>query len=227
MIAAPLSFYSPELNMWHNQLPWLNAANDTGKYQKEICLKLLTDFPNDELIGLEIGCAYGGGVEHLAYIWKGRGKVYGYDTFEGHPDDLADDIESEEARCMDLWYNSGRPFFSRDKLTYEYQRMILNMEKLDNATLVKGRINEHSFDDIEKAHFAIIDLDLIKPTKIAYYAIKDKIVKGGYLFMHDTLPPDHLPMIYDFVYNEVVKDKRWQIIAEIGDKGNVTILRRI
>ena len=206
-----------------NKLRWINIGNETGLIQLLTLGNLLEKFPNEELIGLEIGCAYGGGVEAGAKLWKGRGKFYGYDTFEGHPVDLAANPEDLEATCMEMWYNDEN--FGTWRLDHKYQTTKLYEQGLDNAFLVKGRINEHSFDDIEKVHFAIIDLDLIKPTKIAYEAIKDKIVVGGYLFMHDALPKDHLPMIHSYVYHQIIPEGRWKIMYE-SPKGNLTAMER-
>ena len=207
----------------NNKLCWLNAGNPCGLIQLLVLGNLLDKFPNEELIGLEVGSAYGGGVEMAAKLWKGRGKFYGYDTFEGHPKDLAINPNHKESWCMDMWYED--PNFGTEKLKYDYQRKVLDEQGLDNAILVKGRVNKHSFDDIEKAHFVMIDLDMINPTKVAYEAIKDKIVVGGYLLMHDSFPEDHLPMIYDFVYDKIIPEGKWKIIKRsVG--GLVTVLER-
>lgn len=180
-------------------------------------------FPNEELIGLEIGSAYGGAVEVAAKMWKGRGKYYGYDTFEGHPKDLAVSQDNLEAWCMDNWY--APEAFGTEGIAYDYQRKILDEEGLDNAILVKGRIHKNSFDDIKRAHFVMIDLDLIYSTTIAYQAIKDKIAVGGYLFVHDALPADHLPMINKYAYTRILGDGTWKIMAE-SDKGNLLALEK-
>jgi hypothetical protein len=216
-----------ELSNYKNSLMWLNAGNQAGPAEIDLWERLLKEFPDDELTMLKIGSAYGGGVEMCSKLIYGRGKVYGYDTFEGHPRDLADDQTDLEAWCMDMWYEGGKfkPFLSVDRLKYEYQRRILDEQFLYNAILVKGRVNEHSFDDIEKIHFAMLDMDLIKPTVTAYNAIKDKFVPCGYLCMHDTLPPNHLPKIHDFAYDVVLKDGRWHLENELPD-GNVTIFKR-
>ena len=204
-------------------LHWLNSGNPTGIIQMLTLNNLLEKFPNEELIGLEIGSAYGGGVEVGAKIWKDRGKFYGYDTFCGHPRDLAIDPTNKEAWCMDGWYNDEN--FGTWRLAYDYQRKILDYQGLDNAILVKGRINEKTFEDFDRIHFAIIDLDMIKPTVQAYMGIKDKIAVGGYLLMHDALPPDHLPLIYKYVYKWILPEGRWKIIAE-SERGNLVALER-
>lgn len=195
-----------------HKLNWLNAGNGTSRLQLECIQALPSMFPSEEIIALEVGSAYGGGAEMMGKTLYGRGKVYGYDTFEGHPRDLADSPTDPEANCMDLWYKE--PHYGLNKLSYEYQRIILDEEGLDNVILVKGRIHEHSFDDIERVHFALFDLDLVQSTRIAYEALKDKIVKNGYLFIHDALPKDNLVHLNKYVYNEIVPDKRWKMFGE-------------
>ena len=40
-----------------NKLRWINIGNETGLIQLLTLGNLLEKFPNEELIGLEIGCA--------------------------------------------------------------------------------------------------------------------------------------------------------------------------
>jgi len=210
--------------MFTHKLNWLNAGNGTAKLQLECVQALPSQFPGEEIILLEVGSAYGGGVEMMGKVLYGVGKVYGYDTFEGHPRDLADKPDDPEALCMDLWYKE--PHHGLHRLSYDYQRVILDEQGLDNVTLVKGRINKHSFDDIKKAHFVLLDLDLVKSTKIAYNALKDKIVKGGYLFIHDALPYDNLYNLSKYVYDNIVPDKRWVLFGEFANDF-VLVLQRV
>ena len=213
--------------MFTHRLNWLNAGSETAKLQLECIQTLPYQFPNEEIIALEVGSAYGGGAEMMGKTFRElfcKYKVYGYDTFEGHPKDLADNPTDAEALCMDLWYKE--PHYGLNKLSYEYQRIILDEEGLDNVILVKGRVNKHSFDDIEKVHFAIFDMDLVKPTKIAYEALKDKFVKGAYLFLHDALPKDNLVHLSKYIYDEVVPDKRWEMFGEFHN-GYVLVLHKI
>lgn len=193
------------------KLPWLNSSNDTAKHQYWVVDEVIKIFKKDITV-LEIGSPYGGAVEMMSKILKKKGKAYGYDTFVGHPKDLADDRTSLEAVCMEPWYHQDN--LGRAGLDYDFQRKILDEEGLDNAILIKGRIDENSFDNIDKIHFAMMDLDLIKPTIVAYHAIKDKFVKGSFLFFHDAIPADHLPYIHDFVYNDVIPDKRWKVVIK-------------
>lgn len=202
------------------KLTWLNHGNETVEVQYNYCMRLLDQFPNEEITALEVGSAFGGGVEMMGKIFSGKGKVYGFDTFEGHPKDLADDPNDKEAWCMDEWYN----IFGWGPVKIEYQRKVLADEGLKNVTLVKGRVNKNSFKDIDKIHFCLMDLDLIKSTRSAYEGIKDKFVKGAYFIMHDSLPADHLPMIHDFVYKEMLNDG-WELEHE-SYNGLSTVLKR-
>lgn len=206
---------------------WLNTGNGTAGYQLNLMEYLMTKFRKDFVV-LEVGSAYGGAVEMMTQVANhelGRENVsvYGYDTFEGHPKDLADDPNSMEAKVMDEWYTTEG--CEKDKLSYDYQRKILDDLGLTNAHLVKGRVNKHSFDDIKKVHLAMLDMDLVKPTKVAYHALKDKIVSGGFMMFHDAYPPEHLPLLYDFVKNEVITDERWRL-DEVSREGYFVALER-
>jgi len=211
-----------------NKLRWLNASNQTAKYQVGLVEQLMIQFPKDKIVVLEVGSAFGGAVEFIAKLLKSvssdRGVVYGYDTFTGHPKDLAITPDNEEAHAMDIWYD--KPLFIPETLTYKYQRNWLDHEGLTNAFLVKGRVNKHSFDDIKTAHLVMLDMDLVKPTQIAYDALKDKVVRNGYMLIHDAVPTTHIPQLHDFVFNEVVKDGRWTI-EKVADHDYIVSLKRI
>jgi hypothetical protein len=199
----------------NTKLRWLNFPSQTASLQMEV-VKSLPSLFKGKLTLLEIGTPYGGAVEWMARELP-NSTVYGFDTFEGHPRDLSYDPNSPEAICMEPWYAK----FGKQELEYDYQRKILDEEGLKNAILVKGRVNEHSFDMIDKIHFAMLDLDLINPTRTAYEAIKNKIVKGGFLFMHDY---STLNLICDFITQEVIPSGLWQV--ESTDN-NLAVLRKI
>ena len=195
-------------------LKWLNFPSSDANLQMEIVKSLPSRFEG-KLTLLEIGTPYGGAVEWMAKEIP-NSTVYGFDTFEGHPRDLSEDQNSPEAVCMDQWYTK----YGKEGLDYNYQRKVLKEEGLKNATLVKGRINAHSFDMIKKIHFAMLDLDLIQPTKVAYEAIKNKVVNGGYLFMHDYKALD---LIREFIDREVIPSGLWESKLE----GNLAILQKL
>lgn len=163
----------------------LNHVNGADVILLEHAEKLLSKFPEDHLVGCEMGIAYGGGVEAIGKMWKGRGTIYGFDTFESlHPKHLADDATSFEATCMDYWYI--HPEYGTDKLSYDYQRQILDDQKLDNVILIKGEVSEDSCKSIDKIHYALLDMDIKQSMQTGYHALRDKFVPGGLLFIHDT-----------------------------------------
>jgi len=143
----------------------MKTINKIGNNAQEICLtccqKLLTEVKTP-LIGAELGIAYGGGVESIGKLWKGRGIIYGFDTFTGHPKQLAVDLQNPEATCMDFWYQN----FPNEELSYEYQRAELDRQGLDNVILKKGLINEFSCKEIPYLNYALLDLDILASMKI-------------------------------------------------------------
>ena len=195
-----------------SQLKWLNRGGKASEFQLKKIEEVLSNFLG-KITVLEVGSAYGGAVEEIAKISK-RINVYGYDTFEGHPKDLSKDVKSVEAVCMDYWYRSD--VFGTSTLDYDFQLKVLKSLKLNNAHLVKGRINEKSFGDLDKIHFAMLDMDLIVPTRIAYEALAPKIVQGGYMMFHDY-GENHLPLLLAFVDNVVIPSGLWEIESHKED----------
>lgn len=182
----------------------LNVLNGA----EQICLDYCQSLANngEDLIGVEMGISWGGGVEKIGQMWKGKGVVYGYDTFRGHPKQLATSSEAHEATCMDYWYET----MPVDELSYEYQRSELDRQGLGNVILVKGLINKNSCKKIPYINYALLDLDMIKSMDIGYKAVKDKIVKGGCLFLHDVVGHFRLPELHEWYLSQVLKDK-WEV----------------
>ncbi len=178
----------------------LNDSNGDSEILSQIHKKLLIEFPNENLIGAEFGIAHGGGIESICKCWKNRGFVYAFDTFIGHPKHLSKDINSFEAVCMDGWYKE----FGKDKLQKNYIETILKSENLNNFKLIPGEVNKDSANEIEKLHYVLIDLDIVEPMKIVYESIKNKMVKNGYICIHDVIPQNHLKQINSWWYNEVM-----------------------
>ncbi len=191
-------------------LNYINGAQTILFYHQMV---LISKFEND-LVGVEMGIAYGGGVEALGTMWKGRGTVYGFDTFENlHPDFLSKQKYSLEARCMDRWYDPR--MFGTKALNYKYMRKQLDREGLDNVILVKGLVNKDSCKNIPKIHYVLLDMDILESMKEGYMAVIDKVVPGGFIFIHDALPEDHLPNIHNWLYKDVLMhDTRVKVLGE-------------
>lgn len=171
--------------------------------------KAIEDF-KPPLTFVELGSAYGGGVEEAAIRLKGIGTVYGFDTFEGHPKDLAEDINSFEATCMDHWYDPK--VVGKEKLKYEYQRKILDEEKLDNAVLIKGRVNKSTLKKIDKIHYAFLDMDILASMKTGFDIVEPKLVPGGYLLLHDVL--NNIESLKKWYENTIRVAPNFSVISE-------------
>jgi len=216
--------------IYNNKLYWINNVNGADYLMLGVAAMLRKKFKKD-LIGAEMGTAYGGGPEAVGKLWKGIGQVHAFDTFEGHPAQLSDDPNSFEARCMDRWYdnryagNERIPHLTEEMLSYEYQRKILDDQDLSNVILHKGLIGEDSLKDIPYLHYALLDMDLIKSMRIGYEIVKYKIVQGGFLCLHDVIPNSHIEGLYE-LYQEILNEGKWQTVIE-AESSYLIVLKRL
>lgn len=200
------------------------AANNKDDLVITKYAKLTLDKFKDNLIGVEMGSCYGGNVEEIATLWGKHGKFYGYDTFEGHPKQLADKPTDFDANCMDYWYKED--VFGTANLDVEYQRGVLKELGLSNAHLVKGLVDENSCDDLDHINFAFLDMDLHVSMANGFNAVKDKIVLGGYLLLHDVVDKDHIPKTHAWYKEVVLTDKRYKLLSD--NEGHfIVILERV
>lgn len=179
------------------------------------------DVFEDKLIGVEFGSCYGGGAELIGKLWGERGIVYGFDTFEGLPKQLAVDQTSFEATCMDEVYKK----LGTEKLSLEYQNGELKRQNITNVKFVKGLISPMSCADIPYINYAFLDLDIALSMANAYQACSDKIVPKGYLMLHDVIPDGHIPNTHKWYENIVLNDSRFEIEEE-KKSSFIVVLRR-
>lgn len=195
------------------ELTWLNKVNGADLVCHDYHKKLMNEFEGT-LYGAVLGSCYGGELEAMARLWGDRGKVYGFDVFqELHPRHLSDDpINNFDATCMEHWYQDS--VFGTEKLHIDYQRQQLEDMKLD-VQLIKGEVHKDSCKDIPKLHYAFLDMDLPVSMKNGYKAVKDKIISGGYLFLHDT---QNIPGVGEWYKEEVVGTDKdiWEEPIEFG-----------
>jgi len=200
----------------------LNENNGADKLTQAIALQCLTEF-SGHLYGLEMGIAYGGGVQDIGKKWKDRGTVWGFDTFEGHPiyemiprcedSQKAGGINSFAARCMDGWYNDTNKY-GMEKFKYEYIREQLDVQGLDNVILVKGLVTDKTdVSFIPELHYVLLDMDFPQAQWDGYNLIKDKIVSGGYLCLHDMIPRGHISGCWE-KYQQIMAEGMWEIVSE-------------
>ena len=203
---------------------WLNNQNGAAQICTLYHQKVLDEFQG-HIYGVVMGIAYGGEIESVAKLWKDRGTIYGYDTFEDlHPKHLAPEGDETrfEATCMDSWYH--RDVHGTDQLAYAYQREELDKQGLTNAILIKGEVHPKSCQDIPKIHYAFLDMDMPFSMDQGYKAVRDKIVPGGYLLLHDT---QNITTVGDWCKEEVlVKDKDMWIDEPNYDGQLLKVLKR-
>lgn len=208
----------------------LNSLNGAGAITAQIAKDLLVQ-KSGHLYGCEMGIAWGGGIEKIAKIWGSRGTIWGFDTFEGHPVDLWEKCpdsartggrESKAAVCMQPYYEqfAGQPY------SYDYIREGLDAQGLSNAKLVKGLITEDTdISFIPHLDYVLLDMDFPVSMKNGYRLVKNKIVSGGYLCLHDVVPDGHIPGLFEF-YQEILKEGTYDIISENQNASLLAVLRK-
>jgi hypothetical protein len=198
----------------------LNDANGASILTSLYSQKCLKEF-DGHLIGAEFGVAYGGGIARIGKDWKDRGTVYGFDTFEGHPKEIIDlcrytqeagSNNSIAATCMDYWYRSDE--YGTQKIKYEYIKEQLELQELNNVKLVKCLITSlTNIDFIPYLNYCLLDLDYPLSMMDAWHIVKNKIVKGGYLCLHDVIPKGHIHGLWEN-YQEMISEDLYEIIIE-------------
>lgn len=206
----------------------LNNTNGADIVTGEYAQRCLDEFTG-EINGAEFGVPYGGNVERLGKLFKGRGTVWGFDTFEGHPKQIAelcedsiDDggLDSHAAKCMDYWYEHED--YGTDKIKYDYIRSNLDAKGLGNVKLIKGLVTDKTnVNFINKLHYVMIDLDFPLSQWDAYNLVKHKIVKGGYLCLHDMIPEGHIKGCYER-YQDMLSEGLFDV--ELEDHASLTVV---
>jgi hypothetical protein len=219
-----------------SKLKELNDLNGAASITKKYIEKCLTQFEGD-LYGVEMGVAYGGGIEKVGNIWKDRGQVWGFDTFEGHPKQIAAECEytkkdaeryngdlnrTHAARCMDPWYADTNNY-GVDNIKYNFIRSELDQQNLHNVHLVRGLITETTNIDFlpPKIHYALIDLDFPLSQWTGWNLLKNRIIQGGYLCLHDMIPQGHIPGCYEY-YQQMIKEGLYDVLEE--NKGALLVV---
>ncbi|HUD73960.1 MAG TPA: hypothetical protein VMQ76_02735 [Terracidiphilus sp.] len=173
------------------------------------------------LVGAEFGVAYGGGVETIAKLWTGCGVIHGFDTFQGHPVEIAYSPRAWEANCMDVDYAAQ----GRERLSEEYIRGELSRQGLDNVFLHKGLIHDSSLYGIDALHYVLLDLDFIAAMVFGWTLVKDRIVPGGFLCLHDVVPRGNMIGLWG-LYQEIMASGQWSLEGEYPDN-YLAVLRKL
>ena len=166
----------------HNTMLSTEALYDLWWSVKYICEN---DFQGDII---ECGVWKGGALELAGYAlneFKGKNRIFGFDTFEGHP--MPGVFE------MDVWGNNMHDKFHEfknngDKWAYADHSVVnKNITNIyPNAQIIKVQIDENmSTTDISKISILRLDMDWYAPTKVALEKFYNKIHKGGILIIDD------------------------------------------
>jgi len=208
----------------------LNELNGATPHLQKVVEDCLTEFTGP-LIGCEFGVPFGGAVERIGKTWKGRGVVYGFDTFEGHPKSVAyscpDTMEAGGQKalatwCMDEWYEKwGVEILTDGHIAEELAR-----QGIDNVRLIKGLITSKSILPFDgDLHYAMLDLDFPVSMRDAYGMVKNRIVKGGYLCLHDVIPKGHIHGNNE-LYKDIISEGLFEVFQE-APESYLAIMKRI
>lgn len=200
----------------------INDVNGASKLTQATAIRCLVEF-DGPLYGVEMGVAYGGGIFGIGQSWRNRGTVWGFDTFEGHPQNEmlerceasrnSGGINSHAARCMDHWYQPS--VYGPDGIKYDHIRSVLDRADLSNVHLVKGLVTDKTdVSFIPYLHYALIDMDYPQAQKDGYELLKNKFVPGGYLCLHDMIPRGHIHGCYE-IYQDILKEGLFSLVQEI------------
>jgi hypothetical protein len=205
----------------------INLNGEHGNILYDLARKIMNEF-DEALVGCEMGIAYAGGIEEIGKIWKGRGIIYGFDTFTGHPKQIAElceycksagGVNSLAASNMDGWYER----YGREGYSYEYIRAELDRQGLDNVILIKGLIDDKTKIFIDKLHYCFFDLDFPLSMWQAYNLVKDKVI--GYLCLHDIFPITQMPGNYEY-YLKILDEGLFSVYFENRNVNCPVILKR-
>lgn len=203
-----------------SELKELNDKNGASRLTHECASKCMKLF-NEPLCGVEMGVAYGGGISKIGTLWKGRGEVYGFDTFEGHPKQIAEtcpfskeDKIDNAKNCMEPWYADSENY-GTEKIKYDFIREQLDKEGLTNVKLIKGIVTENTDVSFlpDRIHYALIDLDFPISQWDGYNLLKNKIVSGGLLCLHDMIPKGHIHGNYEY-YQKMLDEGIFEVVRE-------------
>jgi hypothetical protein len=154
----------------------------SGKKLDEL-LRLLNECLSKKLEGdlIECGVFRGGSlvqIGRMALKMAPSKKVFGADTFEGHPFDHPEDIPADNQ----LVHRKGL-FSGTD---YNLVSNILRRNRLDNTVLLKGMLRDTLPIVGDRTFcFAHLDVDLYTSTKQALEFVEPRLVSGGVIIFDD------------------------------------------
>lgn len=176
---SELGFKIPEIGfstmyLWPNDL---NNVTSSGDYVRYMALKLVSEqIISRKLKGsiAELGVFKGDLAMTLNTLFSNR-TLYLFDTFEGFSEK---DIKVEDERNFSV---SSKTDFSdtSDKMVFE------RMPHKDKVKICKGYFPDTAKGIEDEFCFVSIDVDLYAPTLAGLEFFYPRLVKGGYIFIHD------------------------------------------
>ena len=161
---------------------------DTLDYVRHRAIELIGEQINSNSIEgsiAEAGVLYGDLSRTISRVFLDR-KFYLYDTFEGF-DERDTTIEKENKYTSNDFFMKSNSFksklFSSDEKISIVKKQIVNPERV---IIRKGYFPASADSEKnEKFAFVSLDMDLYKPMKSGMEFFFPKLVKGGYLMLHD------------------------------------------
>jgi O-methyltransferase len=179
ILNTELGFKIPEIGLstmylWPNTL---SNATSSGDYVRYMALQLVSEQINSRKLKgsvAELGVYRGDFSLVLNTLFSDK-KLYLFDTFEGFSEK---DIKVEDARNFSV---SSKTDFSNtnDKQVYE------RMPHKEKVQICKGYFPETTKGIEDEFCFVSIDVDLYAPTLAGLEYFYPRLVKGGYIFIHD------------------------------------------
>jgi O-methyltransferase len=124
-------------------------------------------------------------IDALQY-YEGNNKIYGYDTFEGHPEPDKDEIDIYGKSMLEVYLEkkeSGEDWAKADYLSTKERldRLIKGL----SFELIKKEIDENFVCLHDQVSILRLDLDWYSPTKKILEESYKKISRGGVLIIDD------------------------------------------
>lgn len=203
--AAMMRFPTYDLNINHS----LALVGDYFRYATIglAIQRILSDDISGSLA--EVG-VYRGDISRFIHQLAPERVYYLFDTFEGFPRQDLEPNVSEDRRFSDTTVKA----------------VLQNIGDTRNTVIKKGQVPD-TFQGLEGERFVfvLLDLDLYNPTMCSLGFFYPRLVRGGYLVVHDYNNPES-NWACNRAVNEFMRDKTERII-EIADEWGTVLFRKL
>jgi len=172
-------------------------AENFGEYVRYRCFELIVEeIKRKKLDGeiAEAGVYMGNFAKALSFAFPNK-KLFLYDTFNGfEKSDMDEEIKKGFTSTKRLANRQGITIFQREDMSSEQQiEFIKNkLYKKEGVYFRKGNF-PYSADGEKEIKFCCVslDMDLYRPTKDGLCFFWPRLVKGGYILLHDYNGVEH------------------------------------